>query len=522
MPEKAVHNATILCVEDDSTRKYFRRLILEQHGYKVLSASSAQRALELLLQEDPKLVLADESFGRDAGASLAAETKRLKPEVPVVLVSASGEGNAAADETLDTTVSPEKLLSSVKKCLASRPTVAPEALMPKDDPVPGFPAHSEPETLKSLLAEIVECSDDAILSKTLDGTVTSWNHAAERMYGYRAQEIVGRNVTLLLPPDRPNEIHEILLKMQRGERVDHIETKRLAKNGTILDVSLTVSPIRDRCGEIVGASTISRDITHLKAAERAIRNSEKLAVAGRMAATVAHEINNPLEALANIFYLLKQDKNLSEFARKFIQTGEEEVRRITQITHLTLGFHRDRQSTATDVNILELIENVLTLFRRKIEVLGINVEKRFASNGKIRGNSGELRQVFANLVVNAIEALSAQGDRLLIRVHDAHEGMMRGIRVLIADNGPGIPSESRRQLFEPFFTTKGPKGTGIGLWVSQGIITGHGGSIRIKSRATRKRSGTVFSIFLPYDLRKPSQKPAEVTGSKVPPLRRAS
>ncbi len=191
----------------------------------------------------------------------------------------------------------------MKQLLDTRPRVAPHSPQPNSVPFPGFSTNGELDTVRALLAEIVQSTDDAILSKTLNGTVTSWNRAAERMYGYSAKEIVGRNVTLLMPPDLPNEEHEILLKMQRGEKVDHFETRRMAKDGRLLYVSTTISPIRDHEGHIVGVSTIARDISQQKLAERALRDSEKLAVAGRMAATVAHEINNPLEALSNIFYV---------------------------------------------------------------------------------------------------------------------------------------------------------------------------------------------------------------------------
>jgi signal transduction histidine kinase len=270
----------------------------------------------------------------------------------------------------------------------------------------------------------------------------------------------------------------------------------------------------------VGASTIARDISQQKLAERALRDSEKLAVAGRMAATVAHEINNPLEALSNIFYLLKQDKNLSDMSKQFIQTGEDELKRVTQITRLTLGFHRDRYSIETTVSLSDLIENVLALYSRKIQALGVTVEKHYDSVGSVRGNSGELRQVFSNLVVNAIDALSIRGDRLILRVSERKDSHgVQGVSVLIADNGPGIPRDSLNQLFQPFFTTKGDKGTGIGLWVSRGIISKHNGSIQVKSRTNRTRPGTIFSVFVPKVLAKEEEGTEK---KEIQPLSRAS
>jgi PAS domain S-box-containing protein len=510
-----------LCVDDEETALYFRRLVLEQHAYRVLTAGSAQRALEIFLHQDVDLVISDLQLGRDAGETLSAEMKRLRPHVPVLLLcGASDQNSSSRNDRLDKTTSPEKFLSRVKQLLETRPRVAPQSIQANQNGYPVLPADGEMDTVRALLAEIVESTDDAIWSKTLDGTITSWNRAAEQMYGYSGKEIVGRNVTLLMPPDLPNEEHEILVKMQRGEKVDHFETRRMAKDGRILNVSMTISPLRDRRGRIVGVSTIARDISQQKLAERALRDSEKLAVAGRMAATVAHEINNPLEALSNIFYLLRQDKNLSELSRQFVQTGEDELKRVTQITRLTLGFHRDRYALESSVSISDLIENVLALYSRKTQSLGVTVDKQFDTLGTIRGNSGELRQVFSNLVVNAIDALSMRGDRLILRVRErVNSHGVSGVSVVIADNGPGIPRESLCRLFEPFFTTKGDKGTGIGLWVSRGIISKHGGVIQVKSRANRNRSGTVFSVFIP----KTVAREGEIRESpELHPLSRAS
>jgi PAS domain S-box-containing protein len=516
----AAATATILCVDETETGLYFRRLVLEKHGYRVLTAGNAQRALKIFLENDVDLVVSDLQLGRDTGETLAAEVKRMRPNVPVLLLTGALEpAGPSGGDRLDKTASPLEFLNRVQRLLETKPRVGPDSLQPNPSGKSALPADSELDTVRSLLAEIVESSDDAILSKTLDGTITSWNRAAEKMYGYTGQEIVGKNATLLMPPDLPNEEHEILLKMQRGEKVDHFETRRMGKDGRILNVSVSISPLRDRHGRVVGASTIARDITQQKLAEKALRDSEKLAVAGRMAATVAHEINNPLEALSNIFYLLKQDKNVSELSRQFIQTGEDELKRVTQITRLTLGFHRDRYALETSVSIADLIENVLALYARKIQALGVVVAKQYDTLGTVRGNSGELRQVFSNLVVNAIDALSMRGDRLLLRVKERKNGKgAYGVSVVIADNGPGIARDSLSHLFEPFFTTKGDKGTGIGLWVSRGIIAKHGGTIRVKSRTNRGKPGTVFSVFIP----KAVAKEGEVREEKAQPLQKAS
>jgi len=250
----------------------------------------------------------------------------------------------------------------------------------------------------------------------------------------------------------------------------------------------------------VGASTIARDITPLKMAEQALRNSEKLAVAGRMAATVAHEINNPIESVSNILYLLENSKAVDETSRGFVRAAQEELKRISQITKVTLGFYRNWERRQVQVKISDLVEDVLTLYSRKSASLGISIEKHYRGEGIVTGDAGELRQVFSNLILNAMEALTKAGSRLRIGIFDAADWKdpnLRGVRTIISDNGPGIPLADRALIFDPFYTTKGEEGTGVGLWVSRGIVENHGGSISFKTRLTPQHSGTAFSVFLP-------------------------
>jgi PAS domain S-box-containing protein len=353
------------------------------------------------------------------------------------------------------------------------------------------------EEKQAQLAAIVESSNDAIISKTLDGIVRTWNKAAERMFGYRAEEIVGKPVSILFPLDRLQELENILVRIRSGETVPLHDSVRVAKDGRLLSVDASISPTRDAMGTIIGAAVITRDLTQVKMAEQALRNAEKLAVAGRMAATVAHEINGPLEAVANILFLLDRAQ-LGHTAHEFVRAAQEEVKNIGQITKLTLGFHREGEDLrSTEVRASNLIDGILTLYRHRIESLGVAIEKRYDSVGAVTANAGELRQVFSNLIMNATEALAKTGSRLLIHVYDSPDwrnGTRKGVSIVIADNGSGIPREVRQKLFEPFFTTKGEKGTGLGLWVSRSLVEKHGGRLRVRSTPG---VGTAFSIFLP-------------------------
>jgi two-component system, chemotaxis family, CheB/CheR fusion protein len=483
--------ALILAVDDESSGLYFRKLILEHAGHTVLSSTGVDEALTLFRSNPVDIVVTDHLVGRQTGNDMAAEMKRTKPNVPIILLSGTSsvpEPLMHADSFLSKTEGPEQLLEIVEELL-SRHTAQGDELRERAGRTP----------LQELLASIVEDSDDAILSKNLEGTILTWNKAAERMYGYRPEEVIGKNVSILLPPDRPQEVREILQRLRLGEKIEHYETRRRTKDGGVLYVSLTISPVRDAEGKVFGASTIARDITQTKMAEEALRNSERLAVAGRMAATVAHEINNPLETVTNVLYLLSRNQGLDEGARKYLKIADEELRRIAQITRSTLGLYRERDTTPGAVNLSEMIDNLLMFYQRQVQSLGVKVEKRYDSVGRVVGVSGELRQVIANLLANAIDALSVAGTKLKIHVYESADWQnlsKRGIRVVVADDGPGINAEIQVNLFRPFYTTKGQKGTGLGLWVSRGIVTKHGGTIRLRSR-TGIRHGTCFAVFLP-------------------------
>jgi len=344
------------------------------------------------------------------------------------------------------------------------------------------------------MAAIVECSDDAIFSTSPDGIITSWNRGAERLYGYRAEEAVGVPVRMLAPPEKQEEAEGNRQALNRGGPVGWYETERMRKDGSRVPVLLTVSPLRNPKGEIVGAWAIARDISAQRHSEEAVRRSEKLATAGRLAASIAHEINNPLEAVLNLLYLARNDPRQSEY---YLTMAEEEVGRVARLAQQTLGFVRDTSSLAP-LDPARIMDEILQLYSGKLESKKIRVIRRYRGQFQISGYSAEVRQLLANLLVNAVDAME-DGGSLRIRVAESRQGPDRrsGVRLTLADNGSGIPRENLRRLFEPFYTTKQETGTGLGLWVSRGIVEKHGGSIRVRSRSEGRYRGTVFSIFLP-------------------------
>ncbi len=263
----------------------------------------------------------------------------------------------------------------------------------------------------------------------------------------------------------------------------------------LLSTSPLVLPNMERAGLLVTLFNIEERLR----TEAALRRSEKFAATGRLAASIAHEINNPLAALTNLIYLIETE-TIPDSVRTYAHTAQEELARVAHITRQTLAFYRE--STApSDVNLAELIDSALFLYASAIRSKNLEVKREIRFDGCIHGYANELRQVFSNLVGNAIEALPNNG-LLRLRVYWSQEwsnSRKPGVRVVIGDTGEGIHPEHRPHLFEPFFTTKAEKGTGLGLWVSQGIVEKHGGFIRLKSSTGPKQRGTVFSIFLPAE-----------------------
>jgi PAS domain S-box-containing protein len=347
------------------------------------------------------------------------------------------------------------------------------------------------------VAAIVNSSNDAIYSATPDGIITSWNHGAEELYGYKAEEVLGKPVLITVPPDRSHETRSHFDKLKKGERIETYQTERRRKDGSSVSILLSVSPLRDRQGTMIGASAIARDVSAQIRAEQALQRSEKLATAGRLIAAIAHEINNPLEAITNLLYLARRDRSRAD---QHLEMAEREVQRIADIAQQTLGFVRE-VSDARNVNVATTLDEVLQLYLPKFTTRHIELQKEFAEGCEVRGFSGELRQLFSNLIVNAVDAMP-NGGRLRVRVVRTHEPDGRGragVRVTVADSGVGIAAQDRARVFEPFFTTKKESGTGLGLWLSEGIVHKHDGFIQVRTSTRPGRSGTTFSLFLPQN-----------------------
>jgi PAS domain S-box-containing protein len=324
------------------------------------------------------------------------------------------------------------------------------------------------------------------------------------MNGLSIGQHIGRSVAELFAGSTGKLIEEGILRVfATSEPVRDLEVSvgEPEEDGRVSTWLVNIYPVRSANHGVRWVGAVIVDTTGIKRSQDALRRTEKLAAVGRLSAAIAHEINNPLEAITNLLYLLRRQEGLDERAAAYIEQATHEVARMSEIVQQTLRFHR--QSTRASVtNIGEVLDSVISLHRGKVRGLQVEVERRYQGEVELLCFAGEMRQLFANLIGNALDASPSHGGRLTVALRNSRSwngSSIAGVRVVIADTGSGMSPAVLRRIFEPFFTTKEATGTGLGLWVSAGIIQKHHGSIRVRSRTAQDggASGTVFMVFLP-------------------------
>ncbi len=330
------------------------------------------------------------------------------------------------------------------------------------------------------------------------GYIVHANEAFARMVGRHPEEVRKENLFAWTHPD-DRARHETLLQQLLSAKIPGfvIEKRYLKPDGSSVWVRNSVSLMNDdpqRPGRVL---SISEDISDLKRAEQILEQQEQMASIGRLTSSIIHEINNPLEAVTNLLYLARNASSSSE-AATYLYQAEEELRRASEITSQGLQFHR-QSVTAVPTNIAALVQSVLILFKGRLKEAQVEVEFEQSDAPKLLCFPGEMRQVFVNLIANAIEAMP-RGGKLKIRVKRGTDWLTgeRGIRITIADTGVGISRETRKHMYEAFVTTKGSQGSGLGLWVCSNIVRKHQGHIQVRSKYGSESGGTVFSLIFPY------------------------
>jgi PAS domain S-box-containing protein len=362
---------------------------------------------------------------------------------------------------------------------------------------------------RSRLASIIDSSDDAIIGKDLDGIVTTWNRGAERIYGYTAEEMVGKSISTIAPNDRPDEILGILDNIRNGLSVEHYETSRITKDGRRLNISISVSPIRNSEGTIVGASAIARNITDQKRAEDQLRQAQKMEAVGRLAGGVAHDFNNVLGIIMACTEFLNTgpEGKTERKTKEYVDNIRTAAQRGAGLTRQLLAFSRKQAVQPTVFDLNDRLNEVAKLVR---PLMGSDVDvvlkpRSSTSAAVIEADPGQIDQIVLNLAVNARDAMPLGGKLILeTDVTEFDDHMVRqhpqltpGKYVLLAvsDTGIGMDEATVSRIFEPFFTTKEVgKGTGLGLATVYGIVRQSGGYVWVYSEPGR---GTTFKIYFP-------------------------
>jgi two-component system, cell cycle sensor histidine kinase and response regulator CckA len=375
------------------------------------------------------------------------------------------------------------------------------------------------EGANAQLAAIVEYSEDAIISKDLTGTVQTWNAAAERVYGYSTTEAIGQNMRILLPTGREDEEEKILEKIRRGEEVDHFETVRRKKDGTQIDVSLRISPIRDRAGIIVGASHVARDVTRQKEFERQMQQTQRLESLGVLAGGIAHDFNNLLTGIMGNASLVSEKFPEEHEAQMLLRDLNAAAERAADLTRQMLAYSGKGQFVIEPVNISTLVEKIGTLIKASIPK---TIEVRFELSGDvplIQADRCQMQQLTMNMIVNGAEAIGDNRPGTVIVRTGAQDIDAEYIRAAfpatqltpgeyafmeVRDDGCGMDEETRARIFEPFFTTKF-MGRGLGLAAVTGIVNAHKGVIRVDSTPGQ---GTCFKVLFPASERESVERRA--------------
>jgi PAS domain S-box-containing protein len=485
----------VLLVEDNTDDAFLLERHLRRHGFapQVTRVETVAEMLDALQHQNaPDVVLADYNLPNFSGPDALQLLKKSDLDIPFIMMSGAVSEETAVDSMragAHDYVSKQNLTRLVpalerelKEASGRRNKLAAEAAL---------------RASEARFHRLVEAMPLGLLISEASGRIIYANQAVERLLGCTDNDIASGMLTLDALCPSLTVAHAALSHATAS--VEPFEAVCTTMSGEMITVLVGIALLNPEANDKDRQlAAFIADLSLQKKSEELLRRTEKLAVAGRLAASIAHEINNPLEAITNCLYLAAHT-DLSDLSRSYIELAQNELDRVAQITVQTLRFYRGSDRIA-QVDVHELLETVIALLESRLHGLRIEVVRQFRATSSVIAQGGEIRQVLANLVGNAMDALP-EGGRIVLRTaasHDWRSGRS-GISVTVADNGTGMKEETLRHIFEPFFSTKGITGTGLGLWISHEIAVKHRGTLRVRSRAVTPGvpGGTVFRLFIP-------------------------
>lgn len=495
--------------------------VLLQHGVAAEAGRDALAVMDAAAREAlGPLLIAEEALTAPVLESLAGLVQRQPAwsDFPILILTKGGSGTRrsrvleeqhlklGSPILLERPIRTDTLVSSLRAAVRARARQyeVRDALMARDKALAEL--RSERDDLRASeerFRRLIENASVCINISNIDGHITYGNPALLKLIGYTAEEVDNGMVRWdeLTPPEyREADLHATQQLLETGTCKPYQKEYR-ARDGRLIPllVGMTLLPASANENAEPQVATFLTDLTTQKQAEAALVQSEKLAAVGRLAASISHEINNPLEAITNLLYIARRDSRLSKDTQRHLALAEIELARVSQIATQTLRFHR--QSTKPiEVSPQELLQSVVRLYQGRLSNSRIEIVSQHSATHPIRCYEGDVRQVLNNLVGNALDSMRT-GGRLILRTRDCTYWATgtKGVRITVADTGYGMSPETRAKIFEAFYTTKGSSGTGLGLWISKGIIEKHHGHLKVKSTNEPPQTGSVFSLFLPRD-----------------------
>jgi PAS domain S-box-containing protein len=491
-----IRKIRILVAEENAI---FLRLVeksLKDSGshYQIEKVSSGEECLEKLQKKKFDILLLDHSLSNGNGLNWLRRFNEMGIGIPTVFVTAKGDSRLAIEAMKEGVFD---YVNQSAECAKALPFVVNRALQGHSLMVEKVRLQKELIETNNFLESVVEKAGDAISVVDLDGKTLYWNEGAERIYGFSRAEVLGKKLSDFLYPtdeklraEEDQSLQAMMDRVKTGAVVSNVEAKRRTKDGREIIVSMTISPLRNAEGKIIGVSRICRDITHLRKAEERLILAERLSSLGELTAGVAHELRNPLAGIKINTQILSRKKDLPEMEQRLLDSTRDGIDKIQKIVEDMLDFARPRAANFKYEEINEIVEKSLSIFQAKLKRGNIShIFEPGKGLPQVYIDAHQIQQVLINLFLNAIQAME-NGGTLTVRTLRENPN---GVRVEVADTGIGIPQAHLKKIFDPFFTTKS-EGTGLGLSISLKILENHKATL---DAASQEGKGSSFTVHFP-------------------------